>query len=428
LSAIPIAQLATWMTQEIGKDLEKNIKTAQKLIQERMGHIKDMSNAIRKLENYAKSELDKGAQELVRSTRARSTYKVARHLAEFSTSFQTALDGLKIPDPRNPTSEEIQQYYTSSVRFSRDAKNLFSKYRVILAAPWIRSKKESKELRTSFITFLEKRTNLKKFIDEQLLLNRKADAFLQLSARLQSHHQNLETMRKELNDLQENEQEILKQTQTQENTLKTLQINSNFRKWEQIQQHKYAIEQKLQKLVNPLKRALKKIENQSDAVQTFFTPRAMAQIGGYLEDPYRTFVTGENGPEILLEIAKGIQESIQAEKLVIGKARGRKGLDGAERLIRRSEILNELIEEHKKLEATIKQFRTSPPAEELFNALTKIETQSKKIETIRRELVRQKSRLKTKYAQEEKHLTELKNELEQMARELTNKSLKIIDT
>lgn len=416
------------MTREIGKDLEKNIKTAQKLIQERIRHIRDITNAIRKLETYATNELDKGAQELVRSTRARSTYKVARHLAEFSTSFQTALDSLKIPDPRTPTAEEIQQYYTSSVRFARDAKNLFAKYRVILHAPWIRSKKEYKELRTSFITYLEKRNNMKKFIDEQLSLNQKADAFLQISIRLESYHQNLETIRNELNDLQENEQEIITQIQNQENTLKALQTNSNFRKWEQIQQQKYAIEQKLQKLVTPLKRALKKIENQSDAVQSFFTPRAMAQIGGYLEDPYRTFVTGENGPEILLEIAKGIQESIQADKLVIGKARGRKGLDGAERLIRRSEVLNELIEEHNKLEATIKQFRSSPPAEELFNALIKIETQSKDMETTRRELTRQKSRLKTKYAQEEKHLTELKNEIEQMARELTNKSLKIIDT
>jgi len=416
------------MTRTLGNDLETNTKTAQKLVQEGLATIEDMTTALRKLDAYTTSELKKGSQQLVRTSKTRSEYKVARHLAEFSNAFQALLDRLKVPDdPQAPTPAGVRQFHDSSILFAQDVKTLFTKYRVILYAPWIRSRKEFKTLRSSVLAFGKKMVELKQFSDEQFSLNREAEVFLRRLAQLRTRHQTLIQIQQQLRTLQQEEQEALDRKRALERQLKTLQKNSRFHEWEQIHRNKYGLDQKIRQVIRPLKRALKKIENQAETVQALFTARAMANIGIYQEDPYHAFVAADDGPNVLIEIARGIKESIQTEKLMIDKARGRKALEAAKRVIQNPRHLHNLMAVHLELEAAIAQFRSSPDTEALFTEITRIEAQSKEVDQLLRKIARQSKRIKTNLTKEQNILDEQKAELEKLARTLTGKPLKIVD-
>lgn len=427
MAEIQIGQLDTWLNREIGKKLNQNTRTAQKLVQEGLTTVRDISNAKRKIEDYATSELRKGSEQLVRTTKTRSEYKVARHLNEFSEAFQAILERLKAPDPQNPDYNALRQFHDSSLQFARDAKTIFSKYRVILAAPWIRSRKEIKDLHSSLIAFGKKMAELKQFSDETFSLNREADMFLRRSSKLRSQHQKLNKITQELNELQKEEITGLERKRELESQIKALQKDANFRKWENIQRTKYKLEQKIRKIIRPMKRALKKIETQADAVQEFFTPRAMEQIGNYLEDPYCAFVMDDDGPNVLIELARGIKESIQTGKLVIDKSRGRKSLASAERLIQNPRLVHSPIEAHRELEANIEQFRSSSETAILFQEISGIEAQVEDVESTLQKIARRRKRIKTRIAKDQKLLAELMSELEKMGKKLTGKVFKIID-
>lgn len=427
MAEIQIGQLDTWLNREIGKKLNQNTRTAQKLVQEGLTTVRDISNAKRKIEDYATSELRKGSEQLVRTTKTRSEYKVARHLNEFSEAFQAILERLKAPDPQNPDYNALRQFHDSSLQFARDAKTIFSKYRVILAAPWIRSRKEIKDLHSSLIAFGKKMAELKQFSDETFSLNREADMFLRRSSKLRSQHQKLNKITQELNELQKEEITGLERKRELESQIKALQKDANFRKWENIQRTKYKLEQKIRKIIRPMKRALKKIETQADAVQEFFTPRAMEQIGNYLEDPYCAFVMDDDGPNVLIELARGIKESIQTGKLVIDKSRGRKSLASAERLIQNPRLVHSPIEAHRELEANIEQFRSSSETAILFQEISGIEAQVEDVESTLQKIARRRKRIQTRIAKDQKLLAELMSELEKMGKKLTGKVFKIID-
>lgn len=428
MAAIQIGQLDTWLNREIGNKLNQNTRTAQKLVQEGLATIRDITNPIRKIENYAKSELRKGSEQLVRTSKTRSEYKVARHLSDFSEALLALLESLKVPDPQNPDYNALRQFHDSSLHFARDAKTIFSKYRVILAAPWIRSRKEIKDLRSSLIAFGKKMAELKQFSDETFSLNRETEMFLRRSLQLRTQHQKLNKITQKLNELQKEEIMALDRKKELESQIKTLQKDSNFREWENIQRIKYELEQKIRKIIRPLKRALKKIETQADAVQEFFTPRAMEQIGNYLEDPYRAFVMDDDGPNVLIEVARGIKESIQTGKLVIDKSRGRKGVAAAERLIQNPRLVHSPIEAHRELEANIEQFRSSSETAILFQEMSGIEAQVEDVECTLHEIARRRKRIKTRMAKDQKRLTEQMSELEKMGKKLTGKVIKIVDT
>ncbi len=428
MAEIQIGQLDTWLNQEIGKKLNQNSRTAQKLVQEGLTTVRDITNAIRKIEDYATSELRKGSEQLVRTTKTRSEYKVARHLNEFSEAFQVILERLKAPDPQNPDYNALRQFHDSSLQFARDAKTIFSKYRVILAAPWIRSRKEIKDLHSSLIAFGKKMADLKQFSDETFSLNREADVFLRRSSQLRTQHQKLNKINQELNELQKEEITALERKRELESQIKALQKDANFRKWENIQRAKYKLEQKIRKIIRPLKRALKKIETQADAVQEFFTPRAMERIGNYLEDPYCAFVMDDDGPNVLIELARGIKESIQTGKLVIDKSRARKSLASAERLIQNPRLVYSPIEAHRELEANIEQFRSSSETAILFQEISGIEAQVEDVEGILRKIARRRKRIKTRIAKDQKLLAELMSEVEKIGKKLTGKVFKIINS
>ncbi|MFQ6125199.1 MAG: hypothetical protein ACE5R6_11430 [Candidatus Heimdallarchaeota archaeon] len=425
MAGIQINQLDMWLNREIGKKLKQNTRTAQKLVQEGLAIIRDITNAIRKIEDYVTSELRKGSEQLVRTTKTRSEYKVARHLNKFSEAFQVMLKSLKVSDPQNPDYNTLRQFHDSSLQFARDAKTLFSKYRVILAAPWIRSRKEIKDLHSSLIAFGKKMAELKQFSDETFSLNREAEVFLRRSSQLRTQHQKLNEIIRELNELQKEEIVVLKRKRELESQIKVLQKDPNFQEWENIQRAKYELEQKIRKIIRPLKRALKKIETQADAVQEFFTPRAMEQIGNYLEDPYQAYIMDNNSPNVLIEVARGIKESIQTGKLVIDKSRGRKGIAAAERLIQNPRLVHNPIEAQRKLEADIEQFRSSSETAILFQEISGIEAQLKDVESKLQEIARRKKRIKTRMAKDQKLLAKQMNELENMGKKLTGEILKI---
>ncbi len=173
---------------------------------------------------------------------------------------------------------------------------------------------------------------------------------------------------------------------------------------------------------------MKKIETQADAVQEFFTPRAMEQIGYYLEDPYSAFVMDDDGPNVLIEVARGIKESIQTGKLVIDKSRGRKGLEAAERLIQNPRLVYSPIEAHKELEANIEQFRSSSDTAILFQEISRIEAQVKVVESTLKEIARRRKRIQTRMMKDQNLLTEQMNELEKIGKKLTGKVFKIVNS
>lgn len=428
MAAIQIDQLDAWLNREIGKKLNQNTRTAQKLVQEGLATVRDITNPLRKIEDYATSELRKGSEQLVRTSKTRSEYKVARHLSEFSEAIQALLESLKVPDPQNPDYNVLRQFHDSSLHFARDIKTIFSKYRVILAAPWIRSRKEIKDLQSSLIAFGKKMAELKQFSDETFSLNREAEVFLRRSSQLRIQHQKLNKITQELNELHKQEITALERKRELESQIKTLQKDSNFREWENIQRTKYELEQKIRKIIRPLKRALKKIETQADMVQEFFTPRAMEQIGNYLENPYRAFVMDDDGPNVLIEVARGIKESIQTGKLVIDKSRGRKGVAAAERLIQNPRLVHSPIEAHRELEANIEQFRSSSETAILFQEMSGIEAQVEDVEGTLQVIARRRNRIKTRMTKDQKRLTEQMSELETMGKKITGKVIKIVDT
>ncbi|MFQ5820575.1 MAG: hypothetical protein ACE5I5_11350 [Candidatus Heimdallarchaeota archaeon] len=428
MAAIQIGQLDAWLNREIGKKLNQNTRTAQKLVQEGLATVRDITNPLRKIEDYATSELRKGSEQLVRTSKTRSEYKVARHLSEFSEAIQALLESLKVPDPQNPDYNVLRQFHDSSLHFARDVKTIFSKYRVILAAPWIRSRKEIKDLQSSLIAFGKKMAELKQFSDETFSLNREAEVFLRRSSQLRIQHQKLNKITQELNELHKQEITALERKRELESQIKTLQKDSNFREWENIQRTKYELEQKIRKIIRPLKRALKKIETQADMVQEFFTPRAMEQIGNYLENPYRAFVMDDDGPNVLIEVARGIKESIQTGKLVIDKSRGRKGVAAAERLIQNPRLVHSPIEAHRELEANIEQFRSSSETAILFQEMSGIEAQVEDVEGTLQVIARRRNRIKTRMTKDQKRLTEQMSELETMGKKITGKVIKIVDT
>ena len=427
MAAIQIAQIATWLNREIGKKLEQNSRTARKLVQEGLATIGDMTHAASKIEDYAANELRKGTEQLVRTTRTRSEYKVARHLSDFSGALQVLLERIKVPDSQDPDYNSLRQFHDFSLLFARDAKTLFTKFRVILAAPWIRSRKELKDLRSSVIAFGEKMAELKQFNDEKFSLNREVEVFLRRLSKLRTQHQTLNQTKQKLSTLHKEELTVLERKNELEHQMKVLQKNSRFHEWENIQRIKYELELKIRKLINPLKRTLKKIENQAETVQEFFTDRAMEQIHNYLEDPYNAFVADDDGPTVLIELARGIKESIQTEKLVIDKSRGRKGLEAAERMIQNPNRLHKLLETHMELETSITQFQSAPETAELFKEIARIEAQFEEVDLVLREIARRRKRIKAQMTKDQNVLAEQISEMERLAKKLTGKVLKIID-
>ena len=423
MSTIPITQLTSWIHRELDKDLEKNIKTAQKLVKESLEIITDMTRKVKKLEEKATAELSKGSQQLVRTTRTRTEYKVSRHLANFAVAFQKLLSSINVPDIKSPTPSAMRQFHDSSVLFARDVKTLFSKFRTILYAPWIRN--EARELQKIFVGFIRKRSEFKRFNDSNFSLNRDVEIFLNRLDQLQARYQVLLKSTQELHNLQTEEKVIHSRKQELKRQLEEIQSDSSFNKWEEIQRKQYTLEQTLQKYVSPLKRALRKIENQVDNVQSHFTPQALAQIGAYLETPYITFVADENGPNVLVEMAHGIIECIQTEKLVIDKSRGRKSITAAERVIQNKNRLQSLILDHHALEEEIALFRSSSTTKTLFNKISQLEEQSHAVDRSLRDHAQEIDRINSTLNIEQKLYDEQKNGLEQMIKALTRKSIKI---
>ncbi len=220
------------MHRELDKDLDKNIKTARKLVKESLEIITDMTRKIKILEEKATAELSKGSQQLVRTTRTRTEYKVSRHLANFVESFQKLLPSINVPDVKSPTPSAMRQFHDSSVLFARDIKNLFIKFRTILYAPWIRS--EAKELQKTFIGFINKRSEFKRFNDSHFSLNRDVEIFYNRLDQLQTRYQVLLKSNKELHNLQTKEKEIHSRKQELKRQLVEIQSESSYSKWEEI--------------------------------------------------------------------------------------------------------------------------------------------------------------------------------------------------